>query len=89
MRVAISGDLDVTTAEALAQQLAEIAGLRPTGLVIDLSAVSYLDCAAARQLAGAQAVLAVGEPLVLVGVQPVVRRLLEVTGLAELFDLRD
>jgi anti-anti-sigma factor len=81
--VAISGDLDLTTAAALADQLAKLADLRPTRLVIDMSGVTFLDCASARLLAGASAFLPPGRQLVLTSVRPPVRRLLELTGLAE------
>lgn len=89
VHVAISGELDATTTETLAHQFAGLADLRPARLVIDMSAVSYLDCAAARLLAAANTVLPRGELLVLTGVQPPVRRLLDLIGLAELIETRD
>jgi anti-anti-sigma factor len=89
VHVTISGELDVTTTRTLARQLAGIPDLKPTRLVIDLSAVSYLDCAAARLLAAANTVLPPGQRLVLTGLQPPVRRLLELIGLTELIEMRD
>ena len=53
----ISGDLDITTVPVLTDQLATLADLRPAGLVIDLSRVTFLDCASARLLAGMAALL--------------------------------
>jgi anti-anti-sigma factor len=89
VRLTISGELDVTTTRTLARRLAALARLEPTGLIIDLAAVSYVDCATARLLVGASALLPPDEPLVLSGLQPPVRRLLELIGLAELVEIRD
>jgi anti-sigma B factor antagonist len=81
VRLKISGDLDITTGPALTDQLATLADLRPAGLVIDLSGVTFLDCASARLLAGMAALLPPDQPPVLTSVRPAVRRLLELLGL--------
>lgn len=86
--VTISGELDVTATRTLAHQLAEIAGLQPTRLIIDVSSVSYLDCAAARLLASTNAMLPPAEKPVLIGAQPLVRRLLELIGFTEFIEMR-
>jgi anti-anti-sigma factor len=83
VQVAISGELDVTTSESLIRLLAELADGRPISLSIDMSKVSFLDCASARLLIGASAFLPPGERPVLSSVQPAVRRLLELIGLDE------
>ena len=75
------GDLDITTVPILTRQLARLAGLRPAELVIDLSGVSFLDCASARLLAGTAALLPPDRPPVLASVRPAVRRLLDLLGL--------
>lgn len=81
VRLKISGELDITTVPILTGQLATLTDLRPTGLVIDLSGVTFLDCAAARLLAGTTALLPAGGQPVLTSVRPAVRRLLELLGL--------
>jgi anti-anti-sigma factor len=87
--VAINGDLDVTTMAALTDHLAGLADLRPARLVIDLSGVSYLDCGSAWLLASTAALLPAGQQPVLSSARPLVRRMLELTELARLFELRD
>jgi anti-anti-sigma factor len=81
-RLAIRGDLDVTSIAALAGELARLADARPARLVIDMSGVSFVDCAAARLLASATAFLPPGQRPVLSSAGPAVRRLLQLTGLA-------
>lgn len=81
VRLKISGELDITTGPALTEQLATLAELRQAGLVIDLSGVTFLDCASARLLAGTAALLPPDRPPVLTAVRPAVRRLLELLGL--------
>jgi anti-anti-sigma factor len=85
--IAIRGDLDVTTLAALAEQLARLADVRPTRLVIDMSGVSFLDCASARLLASTATFLPSGQEPVLSSAQPIVRRLLEVSGLAAIIEI--
>ncbi len=85
----ISGDLDVTTVAALADGLAWLAEVRPARLIADMSGVDFLDCASARLLASMATFLPPGRPPVLTSVQPAVRRLLQLTGLAANFELAD
>jgi anti-sigma B factor antagonist len=87
--VKISGELDITTVPVLADHLARLADLRPTGLFIDMSGVSFLDCASARLLAGTAAFLPPGRKPVLTSVRPTVRRLLELTGLPRIIQIAD
>jgi anti-anti-sigma factor len=87
--VAITGDLDVTVTAFLAERLAGLAEASPARLVIDMSAVSFLDCAAARLLAGAAVLLPPGRRPVLTACSPEVRRLLQLTDLAGSFELAD
>jgi anti-anti-sigma factor len=87
--VTISGDLDVTTGPDLAAHLARLAELRPAGLCIDLSGVSFLDCASARLLAGTAAYVPAGRPPVLTSVPPAVRRMLELLGLLAVLRIAD
>jgi anti-sigma B factor antagonist len=87
--VTISGDLDITTGPELARQLARLAELRPAALCVDLSGVTFLDCASARLLAGTAALVPAGRPPLLTAVQPPVRRLLELLGLLTILRIAD
>jgi anti-anti-sigma factor len=84
VRLKIRGDLDITTVAILTRQLARVGDLRPAELVIDLSGVSFLDCASARLLAGTAALLPADRLPVLSSVRPAVRRLLELLGLPDI-----
>jgi anti-anti-sigma factor len=84
--VTLGGDLDVTIVAALAEQLAGLADLRPARLVMDMSGVGYLDCAAARLLADTAAFLPPGQQPVLRSVRPAVERLLHLTGRAGIIE---
>jgi anti-anti-sigma factor len=87
--VTIYGDLDATNVAALAGQLAVLAYVRPARLVIDMAGVSFLDCAAARILAGTAAFLPTGQLPVLISLRPVARRVLDLTEMAGSFDIAD
>ena len=50
--VVISGELDLLAAPSLAAHLEQILSGRPQRLVLDLARVSFIDCAAARVIAG-------------------------------------
>ena len=89
VHLAIGGDLDVTAVAAVADDLAWLAEIRPTRLLIDMSGVRYLDCASARLLASLADFLPPGQRPVLSSVQPAVRRLLQLTGLAATFEWAD
>jgi anti-anti-sigma factor len=78
--VRLSGDLDIPLRSALAEKLAVIAARNPGLLVIDLAGVTFLDGGTAAVIVKA-AGLPSGRKPVLRSVRPIVRRLLEVTGL--------
>lgn len=79
--VTLSGDLDVLVRPELAELLAEVAAGKPEVLVIDLAAVTFLDCGVAAVLAGAGRLLPSGRKPVLRSACPLVRRVLGLTGL--------
>jgi anti-anti-sigma factor len=85
--VALCGDLDVTgAADAEAAITALVAGGQY--LVIDMSALGFLDCGALGALLRAQAQALArrgGGDVVLAAPQPLVRRLLALTGNDEVF----
>jgi anti-anti-sigma factor len=78
--VRLLGDLDITVASALWQQLAELADKKPDRLVFDMTAVGFLDCAAARVLFRASRVMLPDGKPVIRSPCPLVRTLLERTG---------
>lgn len=85
----LSGELDMSTAETThaAGRLALTSAGR--GVVIDVSAVSFIDCAGLAPLVElAQMARARGGRITLVGARAGMRRLLAVTGLSDEFDLR-
>jgi anti-anti-sigma factor len=80
--VIIRGELDLTTTPLLCRQLAQIRYGSPQRLVFDMSGVDFIDCAAARLIASTGRFLPEGRRPVIRRPSPVVRRLLELTGLA-------
>jgi anti-sigma B factor antagonist len=79
--IALFGELDLTVRCALREQLAQLAEKKPDVLVIDLAAVTFLDCGTAAMMIQTSRLLASGRKPVLRSVRPQVRRLLELTGL--------
>jgi anti-sigma B factor antagonist len=78
--VSVRGDLDVSAAAELAEVLAQIVSGEPRRFVFDMAHAGFLDCFAAHaMLAAAQSVP--GGRLVIRSPRPIVRRLLELTGL--------
>ena len=80
--VALSGDYDLSRAATLHTQLLDVLRARPTGIVIDLSEVTFCDLACLRTMANlGRRSTAVGTWMRMAGPSPIVRRLLEITGL--------
>lgn len=79
--VAIGGELDPASTPSLAAQLRQVLDSRPERLVFDLSRVDFIDCAAARLLAGAGCSLPDGRLPVIRFAGPLVRRVFQLTGL--------
>lgn len=78
------GELDLAAASAMRRRVESVAG---SGIVIDLRDVTFLDSSALRELLRARAsVVAAGARIVLAGAPPSVRRLLELTGTAAMFE---
>lgn len=87
--VRLRGELDVTVAAALSQQLADLAAKKPDGLIFDMAAVSFLDCAAAAVMFAAARSMLPGTKPVIRSPAPLVRRLLELTGMDTQCELPD
>jgi anti-anti-sigma factor len=86
--VELKGKIDTATAEATERLLfTETAGARH--LVIDLSAVGYINSAGLRVLLGAGGRMrSVGGQLILCAVPSYVKEVLDVAGLSSLFPIR-
>jgi anti-sigma B factor antagonist len=80
--VVIRGELDLTTTPLLCRHLAQIRDGRPRRLVFDMSGVDFMDCATARLIARTALFLPEGRRPVIQRPSRVVRRLLELTGVA-------
>ena len=77
----ISGELDLLSTPSLAEHLDQILAGQPRRLVFDLARVSFIDCAAARLIAGTEALLPGDQRPVVRRAAPEVRRIFELTGL--------
>jgi len=81
----LEGELDLAAAPRLQARVAETVSWR--ALVLDLSRTSFIDSAVLKELLQARAELAERDVrLVLAGVAPPVRRLLDLTRTSELFE---
>lgn len=80
--VVVRGDLDLTTLPDLTARLRPVLNGRPEGLVFDMTGVGFMDCAAARLIAGTAGSLPPGRLPVLRSPGRLVRRLLDLTELA-------
>jgi anti-sigma B factor antagonist len=78
--VALAGELDLYTADAVAEALALACASRPSKVVVDLRGVEFLDSTTLHVFRRARKQLRNWRGLQLVGPQPAVRRALEVSG---------
>jgi anti-anti-sigma factor len=86
----ISGEADTTTAELLREMLATQLDTRPQVVTVDASGLLFLDSATLRVLVlAAKALRGRHGALVLAHPQPLVARLLEITGADTLLDVRE
>ena len=80
--VKVSGDLDIASVEQLKSVVSSIVEERPSRLTFDLSRLRFMDSAGIAVLLGAVSQV---ETVRLRGVSHAVRRLLELTGLTDVF----
>jgi anti-anti-sigma factor len=85
--VTLSGEFDATSEGFLADCLALVYRERPRRLIFETAEVTYLDCASARLIVGTHRWLPHGVRPVIVRPVPIVRRLLQVSGLSERCEL--
>jgi anti-anti-sigma factor len=79
--VVLSGEFDVTSEGFLTSGLARVRRARPGRLVFEAAQVTYIDCASARLIAGTGDWLPAGVKPVIASPAPVVRRVLQASGL--------
>jgi anti-sigma B factor antagonist len=88
--VAVTGDVDMSTAPQLEQQLTELADNGATSLVVDLSGVDFLDSSALGVLVGMHKRLAANSGAVkLVCGHPRIERIFAITRLTEVLPVFD
>ncbi len=84
----VSGEIDVYTAPSLRERLLDLAQQGTTRVVVDLSAVSFVDSTGLGVLvSGLKRFREAGGDLVLVVVQPQILKVLEITGLTTVFSV--
>lgn len=83
VRVAVTGEVDLATATVLHDRLLHVLdGQSPSVLEVDLAGVTFLDCAGLGALVAARnAAVKTGRQMRVTHPQPIVRRVLAVTGL--------
>jgi anti-anti-sigma factor len=80
--VRLQGELDVSTSDRLRHAIGSALEDHPPILVADLSGLDFADCTGISILVCAQKRLAAGgSELLITGAKPIVRRLLQLTGL--------
>lgn len=82
-RLSLSGEIDLGNAGALAGRLQALAATGRRRVVVDMSRVGFCDCAGLAALDSGLAWIRAYDPqgwLRLVGPQPVVRKILRITG---------
>ena len=85
--VTLSGEFDVTSEGFLAECLARVYRERPRRLIFEAAQVTFIDCASARLIVGTDRWLPHRVKPVIVCPAPIVRRLLQVSGLSERCEL--
>jgi anti-sigma B factor antagonist len=86
--ISLQGEIDVSNRDSLREVIDGLFEPSPPTLVLDLSELGFADCASLSILVWAQRHLAEhGRELILLDAQPLVRRLLAVTGLDSYFRL--
>lgn len=86
--LAVSGRLDTTTAPALEKAIDEALQTH-TQLVLQLAELAYISSAGLRVLLGAQKKLSKVGSMTLTGVTPEVMEVLEMTGFADILEIRE
>ncbi len=89
-QVTVAGEVDVATAPQLKDALLAVVDAGASSLRVDVADVAFIDSAGLGVLIGAlKRVRENGGTIELVGLQPAPRKVVEITGLDELFVLID
>lgn len=86
MVLALSGELDAGTTPKLAEAAAQVLAADPEVLVLDLTELSFLSLAGARQVRATHDATATSRLRVVTGERPVVRDFLHATGFEAVLD---
>jgi anti-sigma B factor antagonist len=85
-RLVLAGELDVATAPMFAEKLTEACTDKPAELLIDLTELTYAGSSGVREFVrAAELCTSNGTRLRLTGTSGIVRRVLELTGVADMF----
>jgi anti-sigma B factor antagonist len=88
--VAVEGEVDIATAPELQREVEPLWARPLNALTVDLERVSFMDSSGLRALNELRTRAEQSDvTFALFGVQPTVRRVLDVTGMAAFFELRD
>jgi anti-anti-sigma factor len=86
--VRITGEVDIALEPALGNAIARLSALAPQAVEVDLTAVTFGGTSLANFFARLRNVVPDGTTIVAHGLSRAVRRVLEVTGISELIELR-
>jgi anti-sigma B factor antagonist len=88
--VRVAGEVDIETSPALEEQLQSVLDQGHASVVVDLGEVTFMDSTGLSALIGGlRRCQAIGGELRLVSPRPNVRKVLEVTGLVDTFQVDD
>jgi anti-anti-sigma factor len=82
----LSGELDLSSAGELEAAIGDVQASSPGPITLDLAALTFMDSSGLAVLARAQRA---GRPVILAHLRDQARRLLELAGMLEHFDVRD
>jgi anti-sigma B factor antagonist len=84
----VRGDLDMATRPALARRIDDVLDTTPPRLVVDLAGLAFIDSSGIDALVTARArAEKVGVPFALASPSRACRRILDITGVADLFTI--
>jgi anti-sigma B factor antagonist len=90
LRIALDGRLDIQGAQAIDMKFTALTATRKAGIIVDLSRVDFLASIGIRTLlSNAKAAANRGGRMVLCSPQPLVREVLETSGVASLIPVYD
>jgi anti-anti-sigma factor len=85
--VMLRGEFDITTEGSLADRLERIRDSRPRRLIFETAHVTFMDCASARLIARTGRWLPAGVKPVISRPPPIVRRILQASGIEALCEI--